>query len=214
MKKNLKPEDFVVHDAQGKVIPPSEGPKSKYGKPSVAFEGLPEKPGFVPLNGVHESPPACDTMMYNYQVHHDRGVLNYAISDLADGLDWITVGDTPYVAGWNGNMGYVFGTYFFQYWRPAWRILQQSDAPPEAKALIKEAMILCGDRLAMSAGIERTNGNALSHIPMALRYAAEGTKDPLLTQLSETYFDRFVSEGWGRGTGISKSGRLPGALCP
>src|SRR5690606_29517003 len=107
---------------------------------------------------------------------------------------------------WNGNMGYVFATYGWHYWRPAWRITQQSDAPREIKDLITQAFNVAGDRLAFSRGIERVNGNAFSHIPMALRYAAECTQDKFLRDLAATYFDRFANGGWGRGTGISPSG--------
>src|SRR5439155_24664246 len=110
------------------------------------------------------------------------------------GFRTLTVGDHPVIVKFGGNLGYVFGTYGWHYWRPAWRILQQSDAPQEIKDIIQEAIILGGDRLSMAAGIERTNGNALSHIPMALRYAAEGAQDPLLTKLADTYFGRFAHE--------------------
>lgn len=208
VKANLKPEDMIVRDAQGNEIKPTEGKSYGWGAKALEYKGLKEAPGFVPLNGAHEPPPLCDMLMHNYTAHKNRAVLNIAIADLEKGIRNLTVGDHPAIAGWGGNLGYVFGTYGWHYWRPAWRIMQQSDAPQEVKDIIREAIILGGDRLAMSAGQERTNGNAMSHIPMALRYAAEGTKDETLTKLADTYFDRFASgrEGWGRGAGISKSG--------
>ncbi|MBI2441225.1 MAG: hypothetical protein HYV35_07640 [Lentisphaerae bacterium] len=204
--KSLKPDDYIIRDSSGNEIKPSEGRSYGWSAKAKVYKGLPETPGFVPLNGGHEPPPLCDSLMHSYAAHKNKNVLNVAVRDLADGLRTITVGDLPVTSSWNGNLGYAFATYGFHYWRPAWRILQQSDAPPELKAIIREAIISGGDRLAFGRGIERVNGNALSHIPMALRYAAEAAQDPLLTDLATTYFDRFVSGGWGRGVGISRSG--------
>lgn len=206
LKANQKPEDLVIRDKDGKEITPSDGPKYGFGFPSKLYRGLPEVPGFVTLNGNNEPPPLCDTLMHNYPAHRDPHVLAVALRDLEGGLRQLTVGDTPVISGWNGNLGYVFGTYGWHYWRPAWRILRDSEAPEEVKAILREAILQSGDRLAFGRGIERTNGNALSHIPMALRYAVEATQDPLLTELANTYFDRFASGGWGRGVGISRSG--------
>src|SRR6185295_16223092 len=206
IKANIKPDDLIVRDTKGNEIKPTEGRTFGWNAKMMEYKGLPEVPGFVPLNGPHEPPPLCDQLMHNYTAHKNRNILNVAIVDLEKGLRAIGVGDTTLINGWGGNLGYVFGTYGWHYWRPSWRILQQSDAPPELKAIVQEAMILCGDRISMAAGIERVNGNAFSHVPMALRYAREGTQDPFLTKLADTYFDRFASEGWGRGTGISKSG--------
>ncbi|MCX5660992.1 MAG: hypothetical protein NTW19_14990 [Planctomycetota bacterium] len=206
IKAHIKPEDLIVRDDKGNEIKPTEGATFGWNTKVIEYKGLPQAPGFVPLNGPHEPPPLSDQLMHHYTVHHNRAVLNVAIVDLEKGLDAITVGDHTIVQGWNGNFGYTFGTYAWHYWRPAWRILQQSDAPPELKAIVREGILLCGDRLSQAAGIERVNGNAFSHVVMALRYAREGAQDPLLTQMAQTYFDRFISEGWGRGTGISTSG--------
>ncbi|MCX5660193.1 MAG: hypothetical protein NTW19_10795 [Planctomycetota bacterium] len=206
VKKNLKPEDLIVRDKEGKEIKPTEGKAFGWGTKSLEYKGLPERAGFIPLNGAHEPPPLCDQLMHNYVEHKNPNILNVAIADLESGIRNVVVGDHPAIVKFGGNLGYVFGTYGWHYWRPAWRIMQQSDAPQEVKDIIREAIILGGDRLAMSAGQERTNGNAMSHIPMALRYAAEGTKDELLTQLADTYFESFSHEGWGRGSGISTSG--------
>ena len=204
--KTVEPDDFIVRDAKGGEIKPSKGRKYGWGTPSVVYKGLPTHPGYVPLNGGHEAPPLSDDLMHHYQAHKQRNVLNLALRDLSEGLRMITVGDMPLIGGWTGNLGYVFGTYGWHYWRPAWRVIQQSEAPPEVKEIVREAIILCGDRLAFARGIERTNGNAFSHVPMALRYAAEATKDPMLTELASVYLERFASEGWGQGSGISKSG--------
>jgi len=205
--QTLEPEDFAIRDKQGKEIEPVPGGKV-YGWAgrAMTYPGLPTREGFLPLNGKHEAPPKCDILMHHYPAHRQRGALNLALKDLERGLRQITVGDIPGPTNWNGNLGYLFGTYGFHYWRPAWRILQQSDAPQEMKDIVHEAMILCGDRLAFGRTIERVNGNAFAHIPGALRYCAEATQDPLQKRLAEEYFDRFASEGWGRGTGISPSG--------
>ena len=206
LKNNLKDDDYIVRDTEGKVVEPTPGKSYGWGTPSMEYKGLGEAPGFIPLNGVHEAPPLSDSLMHNYQAHKNRNVLNVALRDLQEGLRMIIVGDMPVINRWSGNLGYVFGTYGWHYWRPSWRILQQSDAPQEVKAIIQEAMILCGDRLAFARGIERTNGNAMSHIPMALRYAAEATQDELTTELADVYLERFRTGGWGRGSGISASG--------
>lgn len=204
LKSHLKPEDYVIKDAAGKEIQPVEAGVYGRGTKSFAYRGLPEAPGFVPLNGMHEPPPLSDSLMHNYVAHKDPAVLHVALRDLAGGFRTITVGDSPIVS--HGNMGYVFGTYGWHFWRPAWRVVQQSDAPQEVKDIVREGIILCGDRLAFARGIERSNGNALSHIPIALRYAAEGAKDPVLTGLADTYLERFANGGWGDRVGISKSG--------
>jgi hypothetical protein len=203
--KKLKPDDFVVKDASGNEIKPTQGTKTfGFSSKMMEYKGLAEVPGFIPLNGPHEAPPLSDQLMHNYTAHKNPNVLNMALRDLAEGLRIISIGDVPLMT--HGNLGYLFATYGWHYWRPAWRVLQQSDAPKEVKDIIREAMILCGDRLAFARGIERSNGNALSHIPMALHYASKAVKDPMLTELAETYLDRFAHEGWRRGVGISKSG--------
>jgi len=71
-----------------------------------------------------------------------------------------------------------FSNYAWQYWRPAWRILQDSDAPPDVKAIVKDAMLSCGDRLAFCRSWERVNGNAFAQLVAALRYCHEATGDP------------------------------------
>ena len=200
-------EAFVVRNDAGEVIEPTESTRSfGWGSKGLEYKGLPSRGNFVTLNGPHEAPPLSDTLMHSYVAHHNPGVLNVAIRDLLIGLRTITVGDQRAPQGWNGNMAYVFGTYGWHYWRPAWRIVQQSDAPEEVKQAIIDAINTGGDRLAFSRGIERVNGNAFSHIPMALRYAAECTQDPFLRELADVYLERFATGGWGEGAGISPSG--------
>ncbi|NLL83884.1 MAG: hypothetical protein GX230_06550 [Lentisphaerae bacterium] len=205
--KKLKPEDFIVHGPDGKVIEPTIAIDKREKKEQLSYAGLPKPPiWFAPLNGNHEAPPSSDLLMHQYLGYKNPGILNNAVRDLQIGLNSIAVGDLPVTKTWTANMGYVFGTYSFHYWRPMWRILQQSDAPAELKAIIREALILCGDRIAFCRGIERTNGNAFGHIAMALRYAAAGADDPMLTALSDQFFERFSNGSWGRGVGLSRSG--------
>jgi len=207
--KALKDEDFIVRDAKGDEIKPTtSGRTYGWSAKAVEYRGLPTRRGFRPLNGGHEAPPLCDTLMHSYPAHRNRNVLNVAIRDLARGLHSLATGDHCTIGGWGGNFGYVFGTYGWHFWRPAWRVIQQSDAPRVVKDAVREALIIGGDRLAFGRGIERVNGNAFAHVPTALRYCYEGTGDAMQRELFETYWRRFVSEGWGPGTGISRSGDL------
>lgn len=205
--KKLKPEDFVVHDKDGKEIKPTRAGRA-YGRSSqgsLGYHELPAKPGYVVLNGAHEAPPFSDTLMHSYSLHKDRGILNVALRDIHEGFMTVTTGDFRGAGAWS-NLGYQFGTYAFHYWRPAWRVLQESDAPEEVKAILREALILGGDRLSFGTGVERVNGNAFSHIPIALKYCSQATQDPMQLARFKVFFDRWSTEGWGEGVGISKSG--------
>ena len=170
----------------------------------------PKEPGFFPLNGVHTAPPACDRYMHDYPAHRNRQVLNAAIQDLASGLRGIGPNDHVAVATFRGmsNLGYENGNYAFHFWRPAWRILQQSDAPEDVKAIIREAVVNAMDRLAFCRTWERVNGNAFAQLVAALRYGAEATGDPLNRELFEVYWDRFCNGGWGERAGVGPSGPI------
>jgi hypothetical protein len=196
--KTLKPEDFEVKDRDGKPADPT-GLKP----PTLAT-----RPGFVPLNGPYWGPPACDRIMHHYAAHRNRAALNVALRDLAGGLRSIGPNDHVAVAvgGPFGNMAYEFGAYAWHYWRPAWRILQESDAPEPVKEIIREAFLVCGDRLAFCRSWERVNGNSFALVLSALRYCYAATGDVLQKQLFETYWERFVSGGWGERVGIGPSG--------
>ena len=206
LQANITDADCIVKDAEGNTLEPVKGSKYGWNAYSMVYKGLPENPDYIALNGGHEAPPISDYIMHHYSAHKQRAALNVALRDLYEGLRMITVGDQVVIGGYTGNLGYVFGTYGWHYWRPAWRIVQDSDAPEEVKAIIREAFIVCGDRIAFARGIERTNGNAFSHIPMALAYATACTEDPMLAELSRVYLDRFRTGGWGKGAGISPSG--------
>lgn len=180
---------------------------------------LPEEPGGVPTNlptrpdynspGSHERPArdAADRIMHDYPAHRDPRALRAALREMANGLDAMGPGDVI-VHGPMKNLAYEMGCYSFFYHRPAWRILQQSDAPAPAKAAIREFVIQVGDRLAFCRGGELVNGNALASLVQALRYCVEASGDPLQKSLFDTYWDRFAHGGFGDRVGIGPSGAI------
>ncbi|MBI4603611.1 MAG: hypothetical protein HY721_16790 [Planctomycetes bacterium] len=221
--KRLPPEDLVVRDAEGRevplaALPPSEGRGWRY-------PGLPGREGFLALCGPHIEPPLCDRVLHDYPAHRDRRALNVALRDLferpakvgsvdvprpqgyaADGLRNIAIGDHTAVETFGGNLAYNFGAWGWPYWRAAWRVLRDSEAPAEVKEILREALLLCGDRLAFGRGAEGVAGNALSGLIAALRYSSEATGDPLQEAMFETCLRRFTAEGFGHRTGIGRSG--------
>ena len=146
--------------------------------------------------------------MHHYQANKNRQALNVALRDLASGLRSIGPGEIPTVAigGPWANMGYEYSNYAWDYWRPAWRILQHSDAPAELKEILQDAFLVCGDRLAFCVTWARTNGNSFAQVVAALRYCQEATGDDLHKQLFDTYWQRFTTGGWGERSGIGRSG--------
>lgn len=201
--KKLPAEEFIVKDATGK---PAVMTKGKAG--DWHFAALPAQAGFLNVNSIYWPAPACDGLLHNYPANKNRQALNVAIRDLSHGLRSIGPGEIPAVAvgGPWANMGYEYSNYAWQYWRPGWRVLQQSDAPADVKEILRDAYLVCGDRLAFCVTWARTNGNAFAQVAAALRYCKEATGDDLHKQLADTYFDRFTTGGWGERSGISKSG--------
>ena len=200
-------EAFVIRDADGNAIEPVES-KEVYGFGARAklYKGLRENPGFLPINGSNEVPPVSDTLMHSWTAHRSREALMVSIRDVANALRVVSTGDMATTDAWLQNMAYMFSSYYFPYYRPAYRIIQESDAPEEVKDMLRDAFILCGDRLSFCRGVARSNGNAFSHIVSALRYCHEATADPVQKKRFETHFERFTTEGWGPGVGISKAG--------
>ena len=200
--KKLPAEEFLVKK-DGKALELSKGKNG-----DLHYAGLATQPGFLNVNAIYWWPPKCDGIMHHYQANKNRQSLNVAIQDVYHGLRSIGPGEIPAVAlgGPWANMGYEYSNYAWQYWRPAWRILQQSEAPANVKAILRDAFLLCGDRLAFSVTWARTNGNAFAQVVAALRYCREATGDPLHKHLSDTYLDRFANGGWGDRSGIGKSG--------
>lgn len=126
--KTLKPEDYEL-------------PK-----------GLPKRPGFYSVASHHTPlPDSADVIMHSYPLHKNRKALNRALKEMFRGLMWIGPGD-HIATGPLKNLAYEMGCYSFFYHRPAWRILQQTEAPEEAKGPIREFAIQVGDRLAFCRG--------------------------------------------------------------
>lgn len=170
--------------------------------------GLPARPGFHSV-GSHQSPAreSADRLMHDYPAHRNRQALNAALREMGSGLNAIGPGDIV-LQGPVKNLAYEMGCYSFFYHRPAWRILQDSDAPEAAKGPIREFILMVGDRLAFCRGGELINGNALASLVEALRYCAEASQDPLQKSLFDTYWDRFSSGGFGDRIGIGPSGGI------
>jgi hypothetical protein len=108
-------------------------------------------------------------------------------------------------ASWT-NWAYAMGYYGCPIFRPGWVLMRRPDVPPEVKAIIKEGLIMGGDRLSFATHIEKVNGNAFSQINVALWYCHRATGDPLQKERFETFWERWTTERWGAGSGLSRSG--------
>ena len=104
------------------------------------------------------------------------------------------------------NWAYSMGYYGCRVFRPGWMLLPRKDVPDDLKAIIREGLIMAGDRLSFAVGMERVNGNSFSQINVALWYCHRATGDVLQKERFELFWDRWLHEGWGPGAGISKSG--------
>lgn len=199
--KKVPEADFVVKDAEGKPV--AVLPSAKAKEPS-----LPTKPGFISLNGPHWQPTLCDRIMHHYPAHKNKAALNIALRDLIAGLRSVGPNDHVAVAvgGPFANMAYEFSNYAWHYWRASWRVQKESDAPEEIKALLREAFLVTGDRLAFCRTWERVNGNSFALVLTALRYCQEGTGDQLQKEMFDTYWQRFTTGGWGERVGVGASG--------
>lgn len=204
--KKLPAGSFDVKGADGKPADPAAG----YLTETKGLPPLPIKPGFLAVNGVHWRAPLSDVIMYNYAVNKNKAALNVALRDLQAGLRIIGPNDhvSNVIGGPFANMAYEFGNYAWHFWRPAWRVLRESDAPDEVKAIVQEAFLVTGDRLAFCRTWERVNGNAYAQVLAALRYCYEATGDPLQKELFETYWQRFTTGGWGERVGVGPSGPI------
>ncbi|MBI2440152.1 MAG: hypothetical protein HYV35_02155 [Lentisphaerae bacterium] len=104
------------------------------------------------------------------------------------------------------NWAYAMGYYGCKIFQRGWQLMQRADVPAEAKALIREALIMAGDRLSFAVGGERVNGNAFAQINVALWYSQRATGDALQKERFETFWQRWTTDGWGPGAGLSRSG--------
>src|SRR5438876_10955797 len=114
-------------------------------------------------------------------------------------------GDHGGAAAWR-SLAYATGYYGMKVFKPGWVLVRRSDVPEDAKALIKEGLIMAGDRLSFATHIEKVNGNAFAQINVALWYAHRATGDALQKERFETFWQRWTTEGWGAGSGLSRSG--------
>lgn len=122
-----------------------------------------------------------------------NGMCLLETSDGRGALSWVN---------WAYGMGY-YGCKIFQ---NGWRLMQRAEVPQEVKAIIKEGLIMAGDRLSFATGGERVNGNAFAQINVALWYSHRATGDALQKERFETFWQRWTTEGWGPGAGLSPSG--------
>lgn len=202
--KKLTPADFEVKTPDGKPADPAVG----YGKSPKGLVALPTRPNFLPVNGVHWRSPVSDVIMHNYPAHKNRQALNIALRDMHAGLRAVGPHDHVSIAigGPFSNLAYEFANYAWHYWRPAWHVLKHSDAPDDVKAIVHEAFLVTGDRLAFCRTWERVNGNAYAQVLASLRYCHEATGDPMQKELFDTYWQRFTTGGWGERVGVGPSG--------
>lgn len=103
------------------------------------------------------------------------------------------------------NWAYAMGYYGCDIFRPSW-VLFKKDIPQDLKDIIKEGLIMAGDRLSFATHIEKVNGNSFSQINVALWYSHRATGDAIQKERFETFWQRWTTEGWGVGSGLSKSG--------
>jgi len=131
--------------------------------------------------------------------------LRKEMEQIFGGFRMLETGDCRGSSSWS-NLAYAMGYYGMQVFKPGWVLMRRSDVPEDAKALIKEGLIMAGDRLSFATHIEKVNGNAFSQINVALWYSHRATGDPLQKERFETFWQRWSTEGWGRGSGLSPSG--------
>lgn len=169
---------------------------------------LDKSDGFISV-GSHNSPTpkSADRIMHAWPAHKNPKALNAAIKDMLFGLRLIGHGDHVAI-GPNRNLAYEMGCYTFFWYRPAWRIIHQSNAPQEVKDILRDFTILCGDRLAFCRTVACGNGNAFGSLMAGVRYCAEAAQDPMLTKTFDTIWERFVNGGYGARVGIGPSGGL------
>lgn len=135
----------------------------------------------------------------------EQKALRAELQALLNGFRLIETSDGRGSASWT-NWAYAFGYYGCKIWRPAWLLMQRDDVPQEVKEIIREGLIMGGDRLSFAVSQETVNGNAFSQINVALWYCHRATGDPMQKERFELFWKRWTSEGWGRGVGLSPSG--------
>ena len=127
------------------------------------------------------------------------------IETVYNGMRLLETSDGRGSRSWN-NWAYGMGYYGCNIFRPGWVLMKSGKIPDDLKAIITEGLIMAGDRLSFCAGMEKVNGNAFSQINVALWYAQRATGDAMLKDRFEIFWQRWSTEGWGPGSGLSKSG--------
>jgi hypothetical protein len=122
-----------------------------------------------------------------------------------NGFRLLETGDGRGSAAWS-NWACAMGYYGCHVFRPGWILRRRDDVPQEVKDIIKEGLIMAGDRLSFATHIEKVNGNAFAQINVALWYSHHATGDATQKERFETFWQRWTTEGWRPGTGLSRSG--------
>ena len=131
--------------------------------------------------------------------------LRKQLEQVSNGLRLLETGDGRGSASWS-NWAYAMGYYGCKIFKPAWQLMRHPDVPSEVKSIIREGLIMAGDRLSFATHMEKVNGNAFAQINIALWYSHQATGDPLQKERFETFWQRWTTEGWGLGSGLSPSG--------
>lgn len=131
--------------------------------------------------------------------------LRKELEAISNGFRLLETSDGRGSASWS-NWAYAMGYYGCNIFRPGWVLLRRADVPNAVKDLIREGLIVAGDRLSFATHIEKVNGNAFAQMNVALWYAHRATGDPLQKERFETFWQRWTTEGWGVGSGLSRSG--------
>ena len=135
----------------------------------------------------------------------EQKALRKELDPLFDAFRLFETCDGRGTAGWT-NWSYAFGYYGCRIWKRSWLLMARPDVPAEVKAIIREALIMAGDRLSFATMTESVNGNAFAQIPVELWYGHRATGDALQKARFEVFWDRWKNGGWGEDVGISKSG--------
>lgn len=156
-----------------------------------------------------------DVFWHPFQVRFQQWMKKNAASlpeALRKDLEYIYVrmrylenGDGRGSASWS-NWAYAMGYYGCDIFRPGWMIMKRGDVPQEIKDIIREGLIMAGDRLSFATHIEKVNGNSFSQVNVALWYCHRATGDAIQKERFETFWQRWTTEGWGAGSGLSRSG--------
>lgn len=135
----------------------------------------------------------------------EQKALRAQIELVYDGCRLFETSDGRGAALWT-NWSYAFGYYGCKIWKTSWKLMARPDVPVELKAIIREALIMGGDRLSFAATTESVNGNAFAQIPVALWYCHRASGDAIQKERFEIFWDRWTRGGWGDGVGLSRSG--------